>query len=89
LPDFLQNNSKKCTFASTNQKINIIMVEKIGCNAGKVWTQLDAAGRSNVKDLKKLTKLTDKDLYAAIGWLAREGKLTLEEVDKEIFVSLK
>jgi len=36
-----------------------------------------------------MTKLTDKDLYAAIGWLAREGKLTLEEVDKEIFVSLK
>jgi hypothetical protein len=28
------------------------MVEKIGCNAGKVWTQLDAAGRSSVKDLK-------------------------------------
>jgi hypothetical protein len=87
-PDFLQNNSKKGIFAPKIKKMSI-MVEKIGCNAGKVWTQLDAAGRSSVKDLKKLTKLTDKDLYAAIGWLAREGKLTLEEVDKEIFVSLK
>lgn len=65
------------------------MVEKIGINAGKIWAQLDAAGRVEVKNLKKLTKLTDKDLFAAIGWLAREGKLVLEEQEKELFVSLK
>lgn len=64
------------------------MIEKIGTNAGKVWTQLDQAGRQNVKEVKKTTKLTDKDLYAAIGWLAREGKIVLEEEEKELYISL-
>ncbi|MDD2313581.1 MAG: winged helix-turn-helix domain-containing protein [Proteiniphilum sp.] len=64
------------------------MIEKIGTNAGKVWTQLDEAGRQNMKEVKKSTKLTEKDLYAAIGWLAREGKIALEEEEKELYISL-
>lgn len=64
------------------------MIERIGINAGKVWTVLDETGRQNVKDVKKATKLTDKDLYAAVGWLAREGKVAMEEVDKELYISL-
>lgn len=64
------------------------MIERIGINAGKVWTALDESGRQNIKAIKKVTKLTDKDLYTALGWLAREGKITLEEVEKELFVSL-
>ncbi len=64
------------------------MVEQIGINAGKVWTVLDGKGRQNVKEIKKATKLTDKDLYAALGWLAREGKVALEVEEKEVFASL-
>lgn len=64
------------------------MVEKIGINAGKVWTILDEGGRQNVKEIKKAAKLTDKDLYAALGWLAREGKVALETEAKEVFASL-
>ena len=64
------------------------MIEKIGINAGKVWAILDENGRQNVKEIKKAAKLTDKDLYAALGWLAREGKVALETVEKEVFVSL-
>ncbi|MEA5127697.1 MAG: winged helix-turn-helix domain-containing protein [Proteiniphilum sp.] len=64
------------------------MVEQIGINAGKVWSVLDEGGRQNVKEIKKATKLTDKDLYAALGWLAREGKVILEAEEKEVFASL-
>lgn len=64
------------------------MIETFGINAGKVWSQLDETGRQNIKDVKKVTKLTDKNLYAALGWLAREGKIQLEEEGKELFVSL-
>lgn len=67
---------------------NIKMVEQIGINAGKVWTQLEKKGRLNVKDLKKAVNITYNDLYAAFGWLAREEKLILEKEGKEIFVSL-
>ncbi len=64
------------------------MVENIGINAGKVWTKLEDKGRMNVKDLKNAVKLTDKDLYAAFGWLGKEGKLSLEKVGKDFFVEL-
>ena len=64
------------------------MIENIGINAGKVWTNLDQDGRMNVKVLKKAVNLTDKDLYAAIGWLAREKKIVLEQVEKETYISL-
>ncbi len=65
------------------------MKEKIGVNAGLVWTVLsENKGKANLKDIKKATKLTEKDLYAALGWLAREDKVNLEEADKEVFVCL-
>ena len=39
------------------------MIEKIGNNAGSVWTVLNAAGeRKSLKELKKLTKLTEKEM---------------------------
>jgi len=64
------------------------MIEQFGIHAGKVWSVLDENGKLEVKEVKKLTKLTDKNLYAALGWLGREGKINLEEEGKEIFVSL-
>lgn len=65
------------------------MNEKIGNNAGSVWTVLHAAGeRVNVKDLKKRAKLSEKALCMAMGWLARENKLVFFEEEKELFVAL-
>ena len=62
------------------------MVKLIGTNAGLVWRALCKAGRMSVKELKKETKLrADKELFAAIGWLAKEGKLESEEKDSEIY----
>ena len=66
------------------------MKEQIGVNAGHVWTVLSESttGKVNVKDIKKATKLTEKNLFAALGWLAREDKVNIEEADKDTFVSL-
>jgi len=64
------------------------MIEIFGINAGKVWTILDQQGKQNIKELKKTAKLTDKNLYAALGWLSREGKIKIAEEGKDIFVSL-
>jgi len=61
--------------------------ETIGANAGSVWQALQE-GELEVKAVKKATKLTDKDLYLALGWLAREGKVKFNEVEKELFISL-
>lgn len=57
-------------------------VEQIGTYAGEVWKAL-ASGATSLKEIKKATKLKDKEVFAAVGWLAREGKLTLGEHDKD------
>ena len=65
--------------------------EVIGLNAGKVWEALNAADAMGVKQLKKVTKLKDKELFAALGWLAREDKIESavdDEDEKEYIVSL-
>lgn len=65
------------------------MIELIGTNAGKVWNALNEGGKMSLKALKKATKIkAEKDMYAAMGWLAKEGKLAFEEIDGEIYVSL-
>ena len=64
-----------------------MLIDKIGINAGLVWKALEQ-GEIEIKNLKKATKLTEKDLNLALGWLAREGKVNFNEVDKDIFVSL-
>ena len=65
------------------------MIETIGKNAGLVWKALNENGAMNVKALKKVTKIgTEKDLYAALGWLAREEKLAFTEKEQELQVSL-
>lgn len=38
--------------------------------------------------LKKATKLNDKDVYAALGWLAREDKIYFVETESELIVGL-
>ncbi len=65
------------------------MIELIGTNAGLVWNALNEGGKMSVKAVKKATKIrAEKDLYAAFGWLAKEGKLAFEDVEGELFVSL-
>lgn len=64
------------------------MVENIGIDAGKVWTRLEEKGRMNVRDLRNDIKLTERDTFAAIGWLAKEGKITLEKDGRDFFVEL-
>ena len=62
--------------------------EEIGLNAGLVWNALNESGGLTLKGLKKVTKLKDKQLYAALGWLSREDKVTIEEVEGDLLVNL-
>ena len=64
------------------------MVEKIGIDAGKVWTKLDDKGRMNVRDLRNAIKLTERDTFLALGWLAKEGKVTIEKDGRDFYVEL-
>lgn len=59
----------------------------IGENAGLIWNALQN-GALSTKALKKATKLKEADLNLALGWLARENKISFEEAEKEVIISL-
>ena len=65
-------------------------IDTIGYNAGLVWNALNEADALGLKQIKKVTKLKDKELYAALGWLARENKILIadNEDDKDLIISL-
>lgn len=79
---------KKKPAYNINFKKNYFMITKIGENAGLIYSALSDGSKKSVKDLKKTTKLNDKDTYSALGWLARESKLVLEEEGADVFVQL-
>lgn len=64
-----------------------MLTSKIGENAGLVWNALQG-GALTTDALKKATKLKVADLNLALGWLAREGKIAFEAVEKDFKVSL-
>ena len=51
---------------------------QIGENAGKVWDKLKDNRHWEYEELKGATGLSDRDLNAAIGWLAREDKIDFD-----------
>ncbi len=55
-------------------------IQTIGENAGVIWRLLYGSNkRWEYQELKKEAGLSDRDLNAAIGWLAREGKIQFDE----------
>ena len=63
-------------------------IELLGSWAGLVWTALNENGTMSMKGLKKATKLKEKEIFAALGWLGREGKLVIAEGEADIGISL-
>ena len=56
-----------------------------------LFRSLNEAEALGLKQLKKITKLKDKEVIAALGWLARENKVTIDvdpEDAKELIIAL-
>ena len=66
-----------------------MLKEKAGETAGRIWNALNGTEGMTAKQVKKATKLVDKDLYLGLGWLLREDKIATQEVEGELFVALK
>ena len=64
---------------------------QIGLNAGIVWHLLNNNERWTYCELKKASGLSDRDLDAAIGWLAREDKIDFDSLQGDmdcVFISV-
>jgi hypothetical protein len=62
--------------------------EKIGANADTIWQILNKERNVKISDLKKITKMEIKDIYLALGWLAKETKIHFFEKEKEFAVGI-
>jgi len=67
-------SSKSCLCNVRMHQMRDIIVE-FGINAGKVWKALNSWGSRTESQLIENTKLSAKEVHAAIGWLARENKI--------------
>ena len=59
---------------------NTNLTEPIGEYAGKVWEILNSRNEIDISAIARLTNLEKRDCYCALGWLAREGKITAKTV---------
>jgi hypothetical protein len=49
-----------------------------GLKAGIVWEALNQNGPSTIGELMRATKLGREEIYGALGWLARENKISVQ-----------
>ncbi len=65
--------------------------EIFGVNAGIVWNTLKDANKPlSAREIAKLSSLKITDVFAALGWLGREGKIEiLKEKKKTLFKLLE
>ncbi len=47
----------------------------IGKDAGKIWRTLEIWGEVDAQSLSLLSRIVEQDVFSAVGWLAREGKV--------------
>ena len=65
------------------------MKEMVGEFAGMIWRALEGKNAISQKELKKDTKLKDKEFYLGLGWLLREDKINVTEGEEENYYALK
>jgi len=53
--------------------------EQVGSIAGRVWKILDIWEEADIVTLEKLADVPEEDIYTALGWLAREGKIYFDK----------
>jgi len=54
------------------------MTDTIGQSAGKIWQFLNDNGATSVSKISTETGLNKNDVQRALGWLAREDKISIE-----------
>ena len=65
-----------------------MLKEKAGENAGKIWVALNGTEGLTAKQIKKASKLVDKELFLGLCWLLKEEKVAPKEVAGALFVVL-
>jgi hypothetical protein len=61
----------------------------VGLTAGNIWHYLEKNGATPVAKLLRELPEEEKIIQRSIGWLAQEGKIILDTVDRVETIALK
>lgn len=64
------------------------MTESIGNSAGTIWEFLNNNGPTSVSKVSTETGINKNEVQRAIGWLAREEKILIEQKGRTETISL-
>ncbi len=64
------------------------MITQIGIAAGDIWHYLDKHKEAKLEDLYTAIDKKKELILMSLGWLAREGHVSIKEVDKEFLITL-
>jgi len=73
---WLARENKICKNGPKYELRETNLTNKIGADAGKVWSAISTLGEIDVSSIAKVTQIKERDAYSALGWLAREDKIT-------------
>jgi hypothetical protein len=65
------------------------MIDRVGFAAGEIWRYLLENGESSPIKIKANLGLSNTMLYLALGWLARENKVSIIQQEYSYKISLK
>ncbi len=67
---------------------NLAMKERVGLTAGTIWNLLSNKEEISVTQLPKVVKEKPLVIHQALGWLARENKISYREEGLKLFITL-
>jgi len=81
---WLAREDKICRQGTVYKLGSTNLVEKVGADAGKIWTTLSKKQTDiDISSLTRLTRINVNDVYTALGWLARENKIEVKGDQKQ------
>lgn len=72
---WLAKENKICKDEATYKLGETNLTSKIGKDAGLVWKILDMWEEVDAVSISRLAHIEETDVFSAVGWLAREGKI--------------
>ena len=65
------------------------MITEVGIVAGEIWNYLDKNGKVSLKKLISNIEKPRDIILMSLGWLAREGHISIADADGKSMVSLR
>jgi hypothetical protein len=72
-----------------NWRLEMELKDQVGLTAGKIWEELSQGGPQTLTQLKKKVNGQSDLVNFAVGWLAREDKVSILADKKNIRVELR